>query len=222
MKSAQAVSVGAVGAASTTSARSLGIAAAGLAGPVFVASVAVQAALHEDFSMVDHPLSVLALGTNGWVQVVSFVAAGVAFMAGGIHASRKASRTPGASVWGPRSVVLLGLGFVLAGIFQSDPVDGYPAGSVAPETMSWHGGIHAGAAALSGLAAIAAAIVYARWFRRNGHSTWFKASVLVAVISFIVSSAGSGSGNFLVAFVAGALSWIWASVLIARSPASDA
>ncbi|MFE9725118.1 DUF998 domain-containing protein [Streptomyces sp. NPDC005794] len=52
--------------------------AGALAGPVVFASAAVQMATREGFDITRHPISRLATGGAGWIQVATFVLHGVA------------------------------------------------------------------------------------------------------------------------------------------------
>ena len=48
-----------------------------IAGPLFVCTAAVQALTRDGFDLRRHPLSMLALGEYGWIQVINFIIAGV-------------------------------------------------------------------------------------------------------------------------------------------------
>lgn len=114
--------------------------AAGLAaGPLFLVTGLVQAATREGFDLTRHPLSLLALGDGGWVQVANFVLSGALVVA----SATGMRRVPEAGTWGPRLVAVFGAGLVLAGVFVTDAGAGFPAGAPAgaPE-MSWHGILH--------------------------------------------------------------------------------
>ncbi|MFI6322438.1 DUF998 domain-containing protein [Nonomuraea sp. NPDC050556] len=55
-----------------------------VAGPFFLGAVLVQDYTRPGFNPRVHPLSLLSLGGWGWVQVVTFVVAGLLFVAGGV------------------------------------------------------------------------------------------------------------------------------------------
>ena len=48
-----------------------------IAGPLFVCTAAVQVLTRDGFDLRRHPLSMLALGEHGWIQVINFILAGV-------------------------------------------------------------------------------------------------------------------------------------------------
>jgi hypothetical protein len=67
-----------------------------VAGPLFVITVAVQALTRDGFDLRRHPLSMLALGEHGWIQVINFIAAGVlSLIFAGPAACRTGPAAPG-------------------------------------------------------------------------------------------------------------------------------
>jgi hypothetical membrane protein len=100
----------------------------------FLLLVAVQDALRDDVSFVEHWVSHLSLGPWGWVQVVSFVLTGLAIVGLGLSLRRAgAVRSRGA-----RWIVVAGTAFALAGVFVSDA----PPGTAYDEIVTWHGTVH--------------------------------------------------------------------------------
>ena len=97
---------------STTTARLL--AGGVVAGPLFLLSWAVQAATRAGFDATVHPMSLLALGDLGWVQVATFVVTGALFMACS-RGLREALPTGRGGTWVPRLVRAMGNGFIAAG-----------------------------------------------------------------------------------------------------------
>lgn len=156
--------------------------AAGLAaGPLFGISWLVQGLLREGYDFARHPLSLLALGAAGWVQVATFVVTGglVAACAVGM---RRVLRGGGAGGrWAPRLVGLVGAGLVVAGVFPADAGAGFPPG--APEgapVLTWQGVVHELGYLLTVVAWIAACLVLRKRFAVDGRRGWARAS-LVAV-----------------------------------------
>src|SRR5215207_10496902 len=93
------------------------LAAAGIAGPVIFAGVAlVQGLLRPEHSLVADPISALAAGPSGWVQDVNFLLFGVLMIAYavGLHLGVRPSR---AGAVGPAFLVLSGVGLLIAGAF---------------------------------------------------------------------------------------------------------
>ncbi|MGW1340461.1 DUF998 domain-containing protein [Kribbella sp. NPDC002412] len=126
------------------------------AGPLFLAVWAVQAFTRDGFDPSRHPLSLLALGSAGWIQIANFVVTGALFIAAAIGL-RDQGR------WLPRFVATLGFGLIAAGVFVTDPGAGFPTG--APEGRvdpSWHAVLHEAGFAIVQLAWLAVAITVAK------------------------------------------------------------
>ncbi|SNS37239.1 Protein of unknown function [Streptosporangium subroseum] len=148
--------------------RSLLLAGA-LAGPVFFASATIQMLTREGFDITRHPISQLSTGDLGWIQIATFVLAGL----GGLALAGGVRRTVTEGI-GRRALPILvgifGAGMIAAGVFTMDPENGFPAGT--PDgpvaQMSWHGITHSAAAAVSFTAlAIAAIVLAVRCARRR-------------------------------------------------------
>lgn len=67
------------------------------AGPLFVTVFVLEGARRPDYKPLRHPVSSLALGSRGWVQVTNFAVAGTLYLAGAT-ASAPATRS-----WAPDS-----------------------------------------------------------------------------------------------------------------------
>ena len=100
------------------------LAAAGIAGPVMFAGVAlVQSLLQAEHSLVADPISALAAGPSGWVQDVNFLVFGSLMIAYaiGLHLGVRPTRW---GVVGLAFLVLSGVGLVWAGLFPSADATG--------------------------------------------------------------------------------------------------
>ena len=100
------------------------LAAAGIAGPIIFASVAlVHSLLRSDHSLVAHPISALAAGPSGWVQNVNFLLFGILMIAYamGLHLGVRYSR---AGVVGVAFLVLSGVGLMWGGVFPATDATG--------------------------------------------------------------------------------------------------
>ena len=71
-----------------------------VAGPLFVIASLAQAFTRTGFDLGRHPISLLSLGSLGWVQIANFVVSGVLYLAGAIG-MRDALRPGRGSTWGP-------------------------------------------------------------------------------------------------------------------------
>jgi hypothetical protein len=161
-----------------------------VAGPLFLTATLAHAAVRDGFDLRRHPISLLALGGPGWVQVGAFVLAGALQLAcavGLARALRDAPPAPGA-VWGPRLVGGFGAGLVVAGVFVTDAGAGFPAGAPAgAPQLSWHGALHTAGAVLSFGAMTAACLVFARRYAALGRRGWAAALVAAAVAVLVVN-----------------------------------
>lgn len=182
------------------------------AGPLFVTTIVAQAISHPDFDLAEHPLSLLALGSNGWIQTANFIVCGAAFVLATL-AERRTTRQ--LSTWTGRMMVTFGGALITAGLIPADPWHGYPVG--AAESVTWHGVMHNIAPAVAGIALVIAAISTARAARRAGHSTWAAISMATGVGYLVLSVVGSATGDLRVAFAAGAAIWCWASAALAKT-----
>ncbi|MBB6347263.1 DUF998 domain-containing protein [Nonomuraea muscovyensis] len=151
--------------------------AGALAGPVFFASAIVQMLTRDGFDITRHPISQLATGSLGWIQITTFVLAGLGGVALAAGTKRTLTEGVGRRVL-PIFVGIFGVGLITAGLFTMDPENGFPVGT--PDgpvaQMSWHSVAHSAAAAVAFTALAVAAIVLAvRCARRR--------AVLPAVLS---------------------------------------
>jgi hypothetical protein len=158
-----------------------------VAGPLFVVASLAQAFTRTGFDLGRHPISLLSLGSLGWVQIANFVASGVLYLAGA--AGLRAALRPGrGSTWAPRLVALTGVGLIVAGVFTTDAGAGFPPGAPAgAPAMSWHGVLHEVGFALSFVGAIAACGVFARRYIALGRRGWAVAAVTTVVAVLVIA-----------------------------------
>jgi hypothetical membrane protein len=181
-----------------------------IAGPLFVCTAAVQVVTRDGFDLRRHPLSMLALGEHGWIQVLNFIIAGVLSLIFAFGVARRLPAGPG-STWAPRLLGLFGAGLVIGGIFKADPALGYPAGAPEgyPEQLSVHGTIHAFAPPIAFLSVIAACFVIAHRLAAEGLRRAAVLTRVVAVACFVLSvPVGPGASVRLFAAVALAFGWM--------------
>jgi hypothetical membrane protein len=180
-----------------------------IAGPLFVAIASVQLLTREGFDLRRHPISLLSLGEQGWVQVTNFILAGLLSIIFSVGVARVLTDGPG-SRWGPRFFALFGVGLVIGGIFRADPALGFPAGAPEgyPEHITTHGMIHAFAPPLSFLSLIAACLVIARRLAAEGLRRAALITRIVAAVCFVLS-VPVGPGFSIRLFIAVALAFAW-------------
>ena len=159
-----------------------------IAGPLFVVASLAQAFTRTGFDLGRHPISLLSLGSLGWLQIANFVVSGVLYVAGAVGL-REALRPGRGSTWAPRLVAITGAGLIVAGVFTTDAGAGFPPGAPAgAPTMSWHGLLHEVGFGLSFVGAIAACGVFARRYAALGRRGWAVAAV--ATVGAVLVSAG--------------------------------
>ena len=160
------------------STRTLLIAGA-LAGPLFAVLATGQVLLRDGFDLRRHPLSQLATGGPGFVQVANFVLAGIGVLCLAVAVRRTITDGVGRR-WLAPLIAIFGLGLVASGVFVMDPENGFPIGT--PEgpapAMSWHGIAHIVAATVAFTGLAAACIVLAVRMGRR-HAGWAAAAECV-------------------------------------------
>lgn len=96
----------------------------GVAGPVgFVALVLIEGWTRPGYSPIRHPVSALALGPRGRLQIVNFAVCGLAVLAGAVGMLLQGTGPVLAS-----GIVVFGLGLVASAV-PMDPMRGYPPGT---------------------------------------------------------------------------------------------
>lgn len=190
---------------------------AALAGPFFYLSSVAQALARDGFDIRVHPLSQLATGDLGWVQVLSFVVAG----AGGIAlaAGYRRARPIGIGRRAvPLFVALFGLAFVIAGLFPMDPQNGFPAGAPSgPVEMSWHAIVHTSAAVMSFVAlAVACIVLVVREIRARRVA----ASIGHGAVALVLLLPMSPTESSVQIALTGAAAFAWVTVMALRLRAS--
>jgi hypothetical protein len=164
------------------------LAAGIVAGPLFLGVGLAQASTRAGFDLDRHPLSLLALGPLGVVQIADFLVAGALLAAAAVGMRRAAGPGTG-STWGPRLVAGFGAGMVIAGLFVADPADGFPVGTPAgPGEISWHGTLHGVGFAVAMICWVSACLVLARWSAARGERGLAAVCVLALVGAVAVAA----------------------------------
>jgi hypothetical protein len=157
---------------------------AGLAaGPVLGLTWLVQGLVRDGYDFTRHPMSLLALGEGGWVQIANFCVSGGLMLACSAGLRRVLASGPGGR-WAPRLMAAIGVGLIAAGVFTADPGAGFPAG--APEgapVLSAHGIVHEISHLVVVAAWIALCFVLRTRFARQGDRAWARACVAVVPIA---------------------------------------
>ncbi|MEU4837463.1 DUF998 domain-containing protein [Nocardia testacea] len=181
------------------------------AGPLFFASAITQMLTREGFDITRHPISQLATGGVGWIQILTFITAGMGALALAAGIARTITEGTGRRAL-PVLVGVFGVGLIASGVFTMDPENGFPAGT--PDgpvaQMSWHSVAHSTAAAVAFTAvAIAALVLSMRYVRQR--------MVLPAVVSAVAGLAllmpMSAEHMSIQIAINGAIAFTWTSVV---------
>ncbi|MFC4127876.1 DUF998 domain-containing protein [Nocardia rhizosphaerae] len=156
------------------------------AGPLFFASVIPQMLTRDGFDITRHPISQLATGDLGWIQIATFVTAGAGASALAVGLARTLRTGFGRRAL-PILVGIFGVGMIAAGAFTMDPENGFPAGTPDEPVaqMSWHSIAHSASAAVAFTAlAVAALVLGVRCARRR--AVWPALASTVAGLALLV------------------------------------
>jgi hypothetical protein len=194
-----------------------------VAGPLFLGIATAEGLHRPDYRASRHPISSLALGPRGWVQVANFTASGtlcLAFAAG-------LARAQHGAVAGPSLIALTAGGMLACAPFTADPVNGYPPGTPpTPEQMTRAGLAHLIASSVVMIGVPATTAIHGWQAHRRGQRVWARLSAAatgVTMASFAAACAGFAQVSALPR-VAGALQrvavtggFIWLAALAART-----
>jgi hypothetical protein len=163
------------------------------AGPLFVTVFIAEGARRRDYKPLRHPVSSLALGPRGWVQITNFAVGGTLYLAGAAGVTRSRDPLLGTRL-GPALLAGVGLGLLGSAAFSTDPVSGYPPGTPdMPTEQTTNMALHGIAAVPIFLGIPAAAFAYARRFQRFGSPTWALYSAATGV-SMLATMGLAGAG----------------------------
>ncbi|HLL61646.1 MAG TPA: DUF998 domain-containing protein [Propionibacteriaceae bacterium] len=156
------------------------------AGPVLGLTWLAQGLVRDGYDFSRHPMSLLALGEGGWVQIANFCLTGGLMLTCAASLRRMLTAGPGAR-WAPRLVAAIGAGLIGAGVFTTDPGAGFPEGAPAgAPVLSWHGVLHEISHLVVAVAWIALCFVLRTRFARQGDRGWARACV--AVVPIVIAS----------------------------------
>ena len=165
------------------------IGAAGAA--LFVVVFLIDGATRPGYSPQHHTVSALATGPRGWTQTANFLVSGAAIVTAAVGLI-----VTGQSVLLGYAVAVFGLGLVASGVFEMDPMRGYPPGTPNRDPQSFSRRHH--------------------WHDNAGAVVFFSLPLIVGVVIF----AGPGVG-WLVASVIVLVALIWALVAFNKAWEND-
>lgn len=191
-----------------------------IAGPIYVVSVAAQAASRDGFDPTRHAASQLANGDLGWIQIATFLITGAMTIAAAVGIGR-ALGGGRSSAWASGLIGGFGVGLVAAGFFRADPSDGFPPGTPAGMAEpTWHGMAHLAVAALGFICLVGACFVLAARFASTGKTGWAwfsRATGGLFAGTFAVMASGAGGTAAILSFTAAVvLAWVWLAAVSAK------
>jgi hypothetical protein len=103
----------------------------GAIGPLLFTMVyLIEGATRPGYDAWRQAASALSLSEQGWMQIVNFIVCGLLILgfAVGLWQTLRGGR---GATWGPILLAAVGAGLMIAGIFVTDPAQGYPPGTLA-------------------------------------------------------------------------------------------
>jgi hypothetical protein len=188
-----------------------------VAGPLFLGLVLLQDYTRPGFDPRHDPLSLLSLGSGGWLQIGNFVLAGVLNLLFAVGLWRRLH--PGrAGTWGPLLLGGYGLGLVLVGVCVTDPVNGFPLGSIAATQPSWHGAVHALGGLVVFVMLASALAVFCRYFLARHEWRWAAYLLVSALLLLVLFFAGFTNAEFVARTLrlATGLGWMASSLVAVK------
>lgn len=164
-----------------------------IAGPLYVVVALAQAVTRDGFDLTEHAWSLLSNGNLGWIQITNFIVTGLMTVAAAVGL-RRAVRPGRGGTWAPLLIAGYGVSLIGAGIFRADPMQGFPAGTPATTTISWHAMMHFVVGFIGFTCLIAACFVLASRFSRDGQRQLAWSSRITGVL-FLGGFAGIASGS---------------------------
>lgn len=188
--------------------------------PLFYLVVGVQMLTRRGFDIARHPLSLLALGDGGWIQVLNFLAAGLLAIACAVGMRKAIAGTAGGT-WGPLLIATYGIGMILAGLSPADPLPGFPPGivsEIAPQ-LSDHAIAHGIGFLIAFVSLIAVCFVFARRFRLRQDRGWALYSTATGVLTLLLIALGMAVqlATSLSFFVVGIFAFGWIGATAAKT-----
>jgi hypothetical protein len=171
------------------------------AGPLFLLTALAEGATRADYHPLRHPVSSLALGPHGWMQVANFLVTGALYLSYAVGLWRAPRTVVGTRI----GTILIGaaaVGLLGAGAFVTDPVSGYPPGTPsAAGDYTTSGALHDLLSTLTFFGLPAAGFVFGNWFRRSGNRGWAIYSIGSAVAMLVFFGLASAAFNQVPALV---------------------
>lgn len=187
--------------------------------PLFYLVVVGQMLTRRGFDIMRHPLSLLALGDSGWIQVLNFLVAGLLAIACAVGIRKTLTGAAGGT-WGALLIATYGIGMIIAGLSSADPLPGFPPGvvsEIAPQ-QSGHAIGHGIGFLIAFVSLITACFVFARRFSRREDRGWALYSTATGVVTLLLIALGMAvqPAASLSFFVVGIIAFGWIGALAAK------
>jgi hypothetical protein len=143
-----------------------------VAAPASILFLIADGATRAGYDQLSQPVSLLALGDQGWRQRANLLASGVSMLALAEGLRRAGADGSHRTRWGPRLVAAYGIGLAGAGAFVTDPNPTYAPDGGSPEAVTVEHAVHWGFSLVAYLALSGACVAYARDFRSTGEDGW--------------------------------------------------
>jgi hypothetical protein len=188
-----------------------------VAGPLFILASLIQALFRPGHDLSHQEVSLLSLGSSGWIQVSNFLIAGALFIAGAFGVRRFLHDGPGQK-WAPLLMGAIGVGMAAGGVFRVDPSSGYPIGSAAgaSATANWHGTLHTVFGSLAFLALVVLCFVLRGRFAATGERSWAACSRIAGVLCAIGIASGGAPRGSLTLFIGVGIAMVWVALASAH------
>jgi hypothetical protein len=188
-----------------------------VAGPLFMAVALGEVLTRKGFDLRRHPLSLLSVGSWGWIQIANFVVAGV-LAVGLALAVRRVVHHGRAGILGPLLIGLYGVGLIAGGVFVADPALGFPPGTPdgVPTEFSWHAAIHNFAPMVAFMAVILASFVLVWRFIGLRQPGWAAYSGVTGAVALGFSSWPTQDGISWRLAVAIVVIFVWQTTYAAK------
>jgi hypothetical protein len=171
------------------------------AGPVFVATFLLEGAVRDGYQPLRHPVSSLALGSRGWIQVGNFAVTGTLLVAGAAGLASAGDRAASSRA-APALISAAGAGLIGSAVFTTDPVSGYPPGTPdAPIRPSGVGTAHnlMAVPVFFGIPAAALACSWGSWRAgQRGFGAYSAGTAITMLATMALAGAGFGQAPRLV------------------------
>jgi len=183
-----------------------------LAGPIFLVAALIIGRFRDRYDELRLPISLLAVGHDGWMQIVNFVVCGLSLVVLALGMRRILTGRGSRSI--PILIAIVGLGLVGAGLFPTDPGRGFPPRDQAEPGPTLHGHLHDVFSVAVFVGLPATMFVLARYFRDRGAVRWARGSTLCGAalaVGFALILVGFNT-EVWIADIAGLIQRLWVAI----------